>query len=282
MLRERRELALLAIDGDAGWITFERDGLVWTTTAVRHAIPRNLYVHGRHPREDVGALAAWLEARGRLSDAHPWVVEVGANIGAPTLFFVRDLGRRVVAIEPVPANFELLRRNVHANDMQDRVELVQAAVSAEPGTLTMLRPRKDGQCEVESAAGAQRLGAASDLDRVEVPALPLDRIVSERGVDPAAVSFAWSDTQGFETGVVRSGASLWAAGVPLFAEVWPEGLAAHDGVDAFLAAVADAFTGFVPVRELRASGGTTAPRDLAELRAFMNGLTGHTDVLFVP
>ena len=282
VLVERRELALLALDGEARLVTFERDGLVWTTTTVRHTITRNLFVHGRHPRGEVDALGAWLAARGRLGDAYPWAVEIGSNVGAPTLFFVRDLGRRVLAIEPVPANLDLLRRNVAANGMESRVTAVAAAVAREPATLTMLRPPKDGQCEVASAETARRLAADGALERVDVPALPLDRIVAEHGVPPAAVSFAWSDTQGYETGVIASGAALWAAGAPLFVEVWPEGLEAHDGVAAFVAAAEAAFTGYVPSRELLAGGASAAPRPIAGLAAFVAALSRQTDVLLVP
>ncbi len=281
VVRQRRELALLALGGDSESVTFRRDGLTWTTTTVRHTITRNLYVHGRHPRGEVEALGEWLTARGRLGAAHPWAVEVGANIGAPTLFLARDLGRRVLAIEPVPANFELLRRNVAANEFGERVITVAAAVATESGTLTMLRPPKDGQCEVASEASASRLAEDADLGRVDVPARPLDQLVAEHGIESAAVAFAWSDTQGFETGVVASGSALWAAGVPLFVEVWPEGLDAHDGVAAFVDAVSAAFTAFVPSQELCERGADAAARPIAEFAAFVDGLARQTDVLLV-
>lgn len=290
-LHHRRELALLALDGDADRITFRRDGLTWTTTAVRHTITRNLYVHGRHPRGEVEALAGWLRAKGRLGPGHPWAVEVGANLGAPTLFFARDLGRRVLAIEPVPENFELLERNVAANGFGGRVTCVRAAVAETSGTLTMLRPAKDGQCEVGSEAAARRLAsddrasggdAAGAVPTVDVPARPLGDLAAENGVRPAEVAFAWSDTQGFETAVVRSGAPLWAAGVPLFVELWPEGLAAHGGVEAFVAAARGAFRTFVPSRDLKADGAAARERPVADLGPFLASLSKQTDGLLVP
>ena len=53
----------------------------------------------------------------------------------------------------------------------------------------------------------------------------------------AEVALVCSDTQGFETQIVASGSSLWAAGTPLWVEVWPQGLACHGGVQQFLVAV---------------------------------------------
>lgn len=269
-LRERRELALLALDGDAERISFERDGLRWTVAAVRHTITRNLYVRGAHPGAEVAALGAWLRARGRLGDAHPWCVDVGANVGAPTLFFARDLGRRVIAVEPVPGTHALLRENVSANRMDDRVACVQAAVAATPGTVRIAVSAKDGQSEVGDGEGA-----------VDVPARPLDDIVAGAGARPADVSFVWSDTQGFEAEVVRSGRTVFAAGAPAFLELWPEAMERHGGVAAFAAACAESFAGYIPKRDLLAAGPSAAVRPISGLLPFLAALPKQTDALFV-
>lgn len=274
-LRERREIALLAADGDAESLTFDRDGLRWTVAAVRHTITRNLYVRGAHPGAEVAALGAWLRARGRLGDAHPWCVDVGANVGAPTLFFARDLGRRVIAVEPVPATFALLRGNVEANGMSGRIACVQAAVSDAPGAVRIAVSAKDGQSEVGESAVAGDGG-------VDVPCRPLDGIAAEAGARPEEVSFVWSDTQGFETHVVRSGRALFAAGTPAFLELWPEALARHGGVAAFVTACEESFSGFIPKRDLLASGASAPVRPICGLASFLASLPRQTDALFVP
>ncbi len=280
-LRHRRELALLALDADAETLTFRRDGLAWTVRAVRHTITRNLYVHGRHPGRELDALADWLRARGRLGDAHPWCVDVGANVGAPTLFFARDLGRRVVAIEPVPANFALLRTNVDANALGGRIVCVNAAVAETEGTLTMALHEKDGQCEV-AGEGGRTTFATTPAARVDVPARPLDALVADAGAAPHAVAFAWSDTQGFEAQVVRSGGALWAAGTPLFCELWPEALELHGGVDAFADACARHFGAFALRKDLESAGARVALQPIAHLRETLRALPRQTDGLLVP
>lgn len=277
-LLERRELALLAIDGDAETLTFRRQGISWTVRAVRHTITRNLFVHGRHPRDEVDALADWLRGRGRLAPERPWCVDVGANIGAPTLFFARDLGRRVVAVEPVPENLALLRRNVEANGFAERVRVVHAAVAESEGTISVMRAEKDGQSEV-AAPGVE--GVAS----VEVAARRLDDIVAAQGVAAADVAFVWSDTQGFETQVLRSGTALWAAGAPAFVELWPDALDRHGGVPAFLDACAASFRGFIPSADLVSRRAEAEPRPIAELASLLASLQSRgkqTDGLLVP
>lgn len=55
-----------------------------------------------------------------------WAMDVGAHIGAVTVPLALDNPElRVIALEAVPANVELLRQNVRANGLVDRVDIVQ-------------------------------------------------------------------------------------------------------------------------------------------------------------
>lgn len=56
-------------------------------------------------------------------------VDAGAHIGAATIALALDNPElRVVAIEPVPPNVELLRENVAANGLTERVTILPAAI----------------------------------------------------------------------------------------------------------------------------------------------------------
>lgn len=60
------------------------------------------------------------------------VVDVGANIGIASLYFLtRSLDTLVYAYEPVPQNIESFRQNIAP--FQDRCELAEVAVGAETG-----------------------------------------------------------------------------------------------------------------------------------------------------
>lgn len=77
----------------------------------------------------------WVDESYRLAfPAHPGVVvDVGANIGLTSMFLTARYGCGcVVAVEPVPANAELARRNLAANEVPARV--VEAAVGPCEGT----------------------------------------------------------------------------------------------------------------------------------------------------
>lgn len=57
-----------------------------------------------------------------------WAVDIGAHVGAVTVALALDNpGIRVVAIEPVPPNADLLRANVEANGLTERVIVLENA-----------------------------------------------------------------------------------------------------------------------------------------------------------
>ena len=65
-------------------------------------------------------------------------LEVGANFGVYCLPAVSELGfARAVAYEPDPASFDLLEQNIDRNGLGDRVSAHHAALSAQPGELTL-------------------------------------------------------------------------------------------------------------------------------------------------
>lgn len=68
------------------------------------------------------------------------VVDVGAFIGLYTIALARRVGPRgrVIAFEPDPDNFAVLKAHVDLNCVTDMVELIQAAVGAQDGSVPFL------------------------------------------------------------------------------------------------------------------------------------------------
>lgn len=66
--------------------------------------------------------------------ANDLVIDAGANIGNHTLFFAKILGCRVLAFEPVQQTADLLRENVRANGVDDRVRVIQMALGERGAT----------------------------------------------------------------------------------------------------------------------------------------------------
>jgi FkbM family methyltransferase len=281
---QRRAMAFFLLQGDAELLTFRHGETVWTVNVGPDEIGRALFVGGAYQNPQLEALVGWLEAQGRFPAERTYALDVGANIGVPSIPLARRTQRRLVSVEPIPKNFRLLQRNVHDNGLDGQIQCVHAAVSNRPGTLTMVEHPRGGRSEVRTASGAQGFGeVGAEHHTVEVPACPLDALVKERGIAPREVALVWSDTQGYEGEVVRSGASLWQAGVPLFVEIWPRGLAAHGGAEEFLAVVRRHFRRLVTKEELLAQGAKGTPRPVDDLADVIRSLRrDHTDVLLLP
>ena len=92
----------------------------------------------------------WLPPRVRSAN----ILDLGANVGQASLFFrTRFPGARILAVEPDPATFELLRRNVGADP---DIEILNCAVTAAPGPVRIISRRgRSWASTVVPASGAE-------------------------------------------------------------------------------------------------------------------------------
>ena len=122
-------------------------------------------------------------------------IDIGANIGYYTVVASKVVGDtgRVIAFEPDPVSFALLKRNVEENDCRN-VTLLQKALSNSPGTLKLFLN--------ESNKGAHRIfDRSGELNFVEVEAMRLDDYLEDH---PGRVDLIKIDTEGAE-GLILQG-----------------------------------------------------------------------------
>jgi len=131
------------------------------------------------------------------------VIDCGAHIGAFTLQAVNELAPALcIAIEPVPANFELLRKNVDSAGVVDRVELVAVALWDSETRLTLRGNRSESGSHSALPEMIRHL-PDSRSERTSVRATSLDALLDELGLAGQRISLIKLDVEGAEERVLQ-------------------------------------------------------------------------------
>lgn len=254
-------------------ITFRRNGFVWTG-APDCTITRALFIDGKHQDAHIGPLGKWIDPE------RPVIVNVGANIGDTALPLSRT-GKKVLAIEPSPATFARLRRNIAQNGLDECIVCCQLAIDNTAGMARLVVASQPGNTELLGERGSVGFdGEDQRRELILVPTEPLTGVLREHHIASDQVALVWSDTQGFESQVIESGVPLWESGTPLWVEVWPKGLNCHGGTDRFVANCRQHFKRFSTIQRLQLS-----PEPIADLGAMVENLAINgqsTDILLIP
>lgn len=173
---------------------------------------RQVTLEYREDTNDYNTLRSCLdEDEYRLRDLHltGTALDVGAHIGGATIaLLVDNPDLRVVAVEAVPPNVELLRENLERNGVADRVTVIHAAAGS--GRTATIRWAFAGNESADHHAfiGNSLLPGPATHRAEKVPVATLAALVSEHG----PFAFAKVDCEGCEYTFLR-GAAL--AGVAL-------------------------------------------------------------------
>jgi FkbM family methyltransferase len=202
-----------------------------------------LLAAGQYQRPQFERALAVLAAAGRLKPDSVFL-DIGANIGTHTLYALRSgRFRRAIAIEPEPANFDLLAWNVALNGLGGRVDCLRLAAGAAEGTAALSLDRFN--------KGGHSIASRRSAEAVQVEVRPVDAVLAGLGVAPADVGLVWIDVEGFEPEAVAGMASLTAAGIPLCLE-FNRRRYGPDKTRAFVAALGRHYRHFAYMRWSRA------------------------------
>lgn len=194
-------------------VVAEMAGLEVLVPTSDRTIARSVYCSGDWDPLLVGTVFDALRGFGRTIDGTV-LLEVGANFGVYSLPGVAEYGfARAVAYEPDPAAFALLEHNIERNSLGERVTAYHAALSEQPGELTLSLGAGN--------AGDNRIVDGSDsLGRptVRVPARTFDDEVAAGRIPLADLGLVWLDVQGHEGEVLAGADSLLESNVPIVME----------------------------------------------------------------
>lgn len=197
-------------------------------------------------------------------------LDIGANIGTHGLHALSEGFERVIALEPDPMNFRLMRANQILNGKDGQVLNICAAASDTDGTGVLEQSTENfGDHRVQVGAGGTDLYKEGTRKTEKIRLARLDTLLEEAGVAVDTLSLAWIDAQGHEGQLLRGAGTILAAGVPLVMEFWPYGLSRAGGYPQ-LRACLDMGQRLYDLREIKA--GTARPLDLAALDALHDRL----------
>jgi FkbM family methyltransferase len=122
------------------------------------------------------------------------IIDVGAHVGLYTVAFGKRVGPegRVIAFEPDPENFELLRQQISLNNLDGLVEPRQVAVADHDG-LTQFAVGRSVESHIVTEGG----------NGVSIEGCRLDSVYSDSRIDIVKI-----DVEGFEEKVLRGAEKL--------------------------------------------------------------------------
>jgi FkbM family methyltransferase len=139
------------------------------------------------------------------------VLDIGANIGNHAIYWaVKCKARKVYAFEPASRTFEILRRNVEINGLENRIITFNVAVSDNNDNLSL------GNYDTTNIGGT-RVAKARDGT---ISAVTLDSLAIPEG----RCEFVKIDVEEFERNVVSGGMRFFAQMRPafIFIEIFTE------------------------------------------------------------
>jgi FkbM family methyltransferase len=133
------------------------------------------------------------------------VIECGAHHGAQTILLSRWVGDdgRVIAIEPIPENVEILRQNIELNELKN-VTVVEKAIG-NTNTVLSMRHISNGSVAVNGGANT-----------VNVECVTIDKLCADMGLLPDLIKI---DVEGFEYQIIEGCENVISAVPALFLEV---------------------------------------------------------------
>jgi FkbM family methyltransferase len=169
-----------------------------------------------------------------LAEPGSVAVDAGANIGfwsVPLARRAAEVGGRLLAVEPVRANADRLRRNLDRNGLAAASEVLEVALSDRAGPARIVL-REDFADGAATGNASLQIGDAADTsyDTLAVHTVRLDDLLDERP-EPVPVRVVKADLEGHEDRFLAGAARTFARCRPVAFLEWNRIYYQRRGVD---------------------------------------------------
>jgi FkbM family methyltransferase len=213
----------------------------------------------------------WGGAEGRC------FLDVGANIGTATVTALRQAGfAEAICFEPLPDNHRLLLENLAANDLSDRAQTMNVALSDRDGEADFeISPNNsgDGRVRLDGSPGGPDAFGEDARPLLKVRLARLDSVCGEEEgqIDLSNVSLTWIDAQGHEGQILAGGKRLLGSSIPVVIELWPYGLKRAGGREAFIEAIRGNYERLIDLGTHDAAKSTAVELEANQVEAVLEG-----------
>ena len=172
-------------------------------------------------------------------------IDVGANNGTASFAALSAGFSSVVACEPGPEAFRLLRANLALNDVEDTVRALNVALSnrSGAGSIDLTRGSRKGYVIEGQGEESHRRAEPVRLAR-------LDDLVEDGLVDPTDVGLLWMDVEGHESHVLQGATMLLSTEPPppIVMELHPKRVRQAGAMETLIQLLTRYYTHFLELR----------------------------------
>ena len=129
-------------------------------------------------------------------DTNDLFVDIGANIGAYTILAASKRSK-VIAVEPIPSSYEILKKNILLNDFSNTVDIYNIAISDKDENLKFSNNL--------DALNHVLINGEKYTDIINIPAVKLDQILN--GQIPKFIKI---DVEGYESKVIDGAENIFS------------------------------------------------------------------------
>ena len=212
-------------------ITKTKEGLYYVINTSDDVIGRSIFIN----KQSYGSqnLIKALELVGKHKST---ILDVGANIGTIGISGIsHGYFAKCMAFEPDPNNFKLLQTNVNINELSEKFELRNEALSNITDRVLDFELSNnnfgDHRVRIKNIPGFLH---EENRKLISVNVNTLDHVLRDYDLSEC---FLFMDTQGHEGHILSGALKLIDASVPIVTEFWPYGLKRSNGLDMFYKAL---------------------------------------------
>lgn len=180
--------------------------------------------------------------------------DIGANIGTTSVYVKRIMApdMHIIAFEPVPKIFKLLKLNLLLNDISEKeYTLVNKGISSksEERTIKYDSENPGGSSFLENPSSQEQVSNPEDTE-IAVSTVSLDEFINKHNISLEDIWGFWVDVEGFEAMFLSGGKeTLSKLDVPIIMEFTPQLLKQANMYELFLTEIAKLYSHFIIMQD---------------------------------